>query len=197
MSSWTGNQSIATKRARMQKLADRTLLTNLPTLEEVFSNTEPLEKDIALDIVDKIYFCRFPGAKNGGAAAIRSFLTNDQNAVILKESGTVGAIIESLYRTNIKECVIDEHMENLILSLSILAMGDINVQNRMLANAHTLPILLALCKVTKGEMHEIIFKLIDELSYRNGGMEALIELNVLKLLFSSFLARFSLSENRR
>ena len=44
-------------------LADRTEATNLPTVQEIFARSDELDGDFARDLVDKIYFSTFPGAK--------------------------------------------------------------------------------------------------------------------------------------
>ena len=75
--SWNGNAAIHIKRSRMEMLDRRTQETVLPTVEEIFDNADDLEPEMVIDVVDKIYFSTFPGAKQGGAAALRSFLTND------------------------------------------------------------------------------------------------------------------------
>ena len=119
--SWSGGASISIKRDRMMMLADRTHATNLPTVEEIFARSEDLEADFAKDIVDKIYFSNFPGAKEGGAAAIRGFLTNESNIRVLKGTGVVGAVIEMFHRLDIKKQANSSHGQNLLPTLHILA----------------------------------------------------------------------------
>ena len=168
----------------MMMLADRTEATNLPTVQEIFARSDELDGDFARDLVDKIYFSTFPGAKEGGAAAIRAFLTNDANMRVLKSTGAVGAVIEMFHRIGKGKNANTAHGRNLLPTLHILAIGDDAVQKKMLANTHTLPILLNVIATTKGSTQVMAFEILNEMSYLEGGLDKIIELNVLDLLFS-------------
>ena len=183
--SWASKGSINLKRERLRRVAERTEATTLPTVEEVFARADDLDADFARDIIDKIHFSTFPGAKEGGAAAIRGFLTNESNRQVLKSTGAVGAVIEMLHRIDIAKEADSEHGQNLLPTLHILAMEDVKVQQRLLANHHSLPILLELCRVTSGETQVMAFDIVNALSYLDGCLHKLIELDMLPLLFSA------------
>jgi len=182
--SWGSNGSVQSKRNRLELLARRTEETELPPVEAIFARSNALEKPFALDIIDKVYFSEFPGAKEGGAAAIRGFLTNTKNTQALKDTGTVGALLEMFYRMDISAEYDSPHGQNLIPTLYKLCIGDKNVQGRMLANSRTLPILLELITVTSGEIQLMCFEILNEISSLPGALKALVKLDVLVLLFS-------------
>ena len=91
------------KRKRMNRIVERDEQRKLPTIDDFFASGEVLSEDFASELVDKIIFSRYPGSKQGGAAALRAFLTNGDNMDVLKQSGTIGAILDTLHRMSIKD----------------------------------------------------------------------------------------------
>ena len=194
--SWASKGSVNIKRERLQRLGDRTEATVLPTVEDIFANADELEPEFVIDIVDKIYFSNFPGAKEGGAAALRGFLTNQANVDVLKSTGAVGAVIEMFHRMDISKNFKSAHGQNLLPTLHLLSIGDTKVQRRMLANTHTLPILLQLCRVTAGTTQVMAFEILDAMSYLDGCLDKLIALDVLPFLFSYEMMHRKSTEKR-
>ena len=106
---------------------------------------------------------------------------------VLKQSGTIGAILNMLHSMNIKEESKSNHIENLINSLHILIMNDKSAQNRILANPISVPIVVKLTKYSVGQLQSMAFDILEALSTIELGLKMLMDYGLMKLLFSGAL----------
>jgi hypothetical protein len=170
--SWSGNASINLKMARIEQLGKRTEETILPPIDKVFERMSGLDSDFCKDVIDKIYYSNYPGAKERGASTLRSFTTNKNSVQVMKDSGAVGAVIEMLKNLAIPEDIHSQHATNLITSLHTFAKDDKKVYLSLLTNDEVIPMLLGLCFNSSGNMQELVFDVLESLaSVSSEGLE--------------------------
>lgn len=177
----------STVKERLRSISERTYSTTMPSLGNVATHYGSLDAGLSSDLIDRVYFSKYPKAVQGGASALSAILLNETNVDGVRSSGGLGAVLEMLRRLNIPAESRSEHLRNLVSSLHIILMGDKSAQQRCLSNPHTLDTLLTICKHTPGKVQSQGFELLDALSKCEGGLHSMIEKNVLETLVSQDL----------
>jgi hypothetical protein len=144
-----GTLSIGTVRMRMERLDERTKASILPPIDDLFAATQQ-EPELTKLLIDNMTFSSYPGAKEFSASSLKAFLMNSKNLAEFRHAGSIGALLESIRRTNISEECKGEHVENIVKSLYILIKDDTNCMNRLLAHPFGVKTIIRLCKYTEG-----------------------------------------------
>lgn len=179
-----------TTRLRIDQISDRTSRTILPSIDEAYakSDSQTIDGGLSRTFIDQMTFSDYPGAKNDGAAAMSAFLMNSVNLNELKQSGSLGAVIELLRRTNVEKDPNSVHVENLVQSLHILTVRngveDKTILQRLLTNPHGAYTIVRLCRHTFGKIQSISMDILLALSTIENGMSTLIEHHVMAMLMS-------------
>lgn len=154
-------------------------MTTIKSFDELFSREE-LDGELCKLVVDKMIFSEYPGAKLGGTVALSALFLNSNNFDELKNSGSLGAILELLRRINIEETPKTEQIENLVQCLHVLCLGeDEIVQERLLSNPHGVSTILRLCRFTFGNIQKLAVDMLISLSKLDRGIRELVRQNVI------------------
>lgn len=176
--------SDSTVKERLAKIQKRTTNTHMPHLGDAFRTKEQLVDGLGSDIMDKVYFSKYPNAERDGAAAISAILLNGENVEELRKSGGLGAVLEMLRRLDLKKMTNSEHLSNLIHSLHTLVLGSKSVQLKSLSNPFTVDTLLSICGHCSGLIQSKTFEIIDCLSKCENGLQMINSKGALNTLMA-------------
>lgn len=181
------NCSILTTRLRIERIDDRTKQTKLPKIDEVFSRATLLDGNLSRTMVDKMTFSDYPGARLDGAIALSAFLMNSRNISEVKQSGSLGAVVELLKRCDIEKDPKSDHVVNLIDSLYKLTIDggdDKDCLQRLLTNPYGPLVVLRACKFCSGKLQLIAMNILISVSKLEDSIKILINNNVLNILMT-------------
>jgi hypothetical protein len=179
--------SVLTTRLRIERIDDRTKQTKLPKIDEVFARSTNLDGNLSRIMVDKMTFSDYPGARLDGATALSAFLMNSRNVSEVKQSGSLGAVIELLKRCDIEQNPKSDHVVNLVDSLFKLTIDggeDKDCLQRLLTNPHGPLVVLRACKFCSGKLQLIAMNILISLSKLEDSIKILINNNVLNILMT-------------
>lgn len=179
--SWTAGTPTS-KQKRIATIAYRTNESTIPSIDEVFCKfTKPDDGKLTRAVVDKVYFESFP---SGDASKTLSALCmNNRNIDGMRQSGTLGVVIEMLRHVQLGDNTSMTHIADLVRTINILS-EDIMVQQRLLSNPHAIPNILRLCKFTTGSIQAQLFQIIDRLCHSTSGIDSILEYDIFDLLLS-------------
>jgi hypothetical protein len=177
----------STVKERLRSISERTFATKMPSLGSAASHYGSMDATLSSELIDKVYFSKYPKAVEGSASALSAILLNENNVDEVRNSGGLGAVLEMLRRLNIPAESRSEHLKNLVNSLHVILIGNKAAQQRCLSNPHTLDTLLTICQHTPGRVQSQGFEILDALSKCEGGLHSMIEKNVLDTLVSADL----------
>lgn len=172
------------KKLRIETIQTRTANTFLPKIDDVFRRSSDIKVDLTRTFVDQVTFSDYPNIHSDGAAIIDTFLMNSRNIDTFKNSGTLGAIIEGFRNIDIKKEARSEMVHHLINSLDILTKKDLMIQQKLLMNPHSIPILIDLCLYCEGHLQALGFEILERLSKLSDGIPTLIKYDILNVLLT-------------
>lgn len=125
-------------RSRIEQLRDRTIETSIPPLEKLF---RPIPKDaeteMAREMIEKMMFSSYIGAKTNGTLAMSALLVNSNNLDELKRNGGLGAVIEILRKTDfVKQREETFNLMKCLRTLCLDSSGDKSSQLKLLSHPH-------------------------------------------------------------
>ena len=178
--SWASRGTIISKKKRIATIEKRTLSTEMPPLHVLFSTfVKEGNAKITKDLVDKVYFSNFPSKDASGALSALSM--NVKNIEGLRQSGSLGVVIEMLRRLDFTCPQDDTHITDLVRAVSILT-EDEGAQTRFLSNPHAIHSILQLCLHTHGSVQERIFRVVERMCQQQYGIEVFMDSNILDTL---------------
>lgn len=181
--SWNSKGTIKSQKKRISIIEKRTNETKIPQLDDLFSTYAKSKgsKSLANDLVDKVYFSSFP--PNDASITIATLTMNSQNIESMRQSGTLGVIIEMLRRVDFNLPLDETHISDLIRSISILTENS-DSQSRLLSNKHAVSCILKLCIKTSGQSQEKIFSVLDRLCRNENSIDIFLSHNIFDYLLS-------------
>jgi hypothetical protein len=181
--SWASHGTIKSQRKKISLIEKRTMSTEMPPLDSLFTNPsrQRSSKALTTDLVDQVYFSSFPATD--ASIAISTLSMNSRNIDGIRQSGALGVVIEMLRRVDF-DCPLDDvHITDLIRSISILTQNS-DAQSRLLSNPHAVGCILRLCLKTSGPAQDQIFNVLDRLCRSQGSLEVLLSNQIFHYLLS-------------
>jgi hypothetical protein len=181
--SWAKCGTIKSQKNRIATIQKRTLSTEMPPLHVLFSTfVKEGNAKITKDLVDKVYFENFPSKDASGALSALSM--NVKNIEGLRQSGSLGVVIEMLRRLDFSVPQDETHIADLVRSVSILT-EDVEAQTRFLSNPSAISSILQLCIYTSGTVQEKIFRVVERMCKTEFGIRVFMNANIFDVLLSS------------
>jgi hypothetical protein len=160
----------------------RTEASTMPPLDNLFSTfAKKGNGRITKDVVENVYFSQFPS--KDASMTFSALSMNSRNITGMRESGSLGVVIEMLRRVDYEDCQETTHVADLVRSISILT-EDCITQERFMSNPHGVDSILKLCLNTTGKIQEKIFYVMDSMCRTINGMEIFLQHNVFEVLIS-------------
>lgn len=157
-----------TTRLRIEKLEERTSTTIIPNIERLF-NQDLLDEELCKEMIEKMTFSnvskneyvrfhytsrivmvyQYPGIRLDGTIALSALLLNSNNATGLKSTGSLGAVVELLRKSDIEGK--PTSTKDLVHCLHVLTIkGDKSTQMRLMSHPYGISTVLRLCQYTTG-----------------------------------------------
>jgi hypothetical protein len=180
--SFANQGTVKSRKNRMVCIQKRTEASTMPPLDNLFSTfAKKGNATISKDVVEKVYFAGFPS--KDASMSLSALSMNSRNIPGMRESGSLGVVIEMLRRVDF-DCRTDTtHIADLVRSVSILTEDD-ETQERLMTNPYGVGAILRLCINTTGRVQEKIFNVLDSMCRTDVGMEIFLQHQVFEVLLS-------------
>jgi hypothetical protein len=180
--SFANQGTVKSRKNRMICIQKRTELSEMPPLDNLFSTfAKKGNGNITKDVVEKVYFDNFPS--KDASMSLSALSMNSRNIIGMRESGSLGVVIEMLRRVDFDNTTDTTHIADLVRSISILT-EDKESQERLMSNPYGVESILQLCLNTAGRVQEKIFNVMDSMCRTDKGMEVFLQHNVFEVLLS-------------
>lgn len=154
----------------------------MPPLDSLFSTfARKGNAKISKDVVEQVYFSEFPS--KDASMSLSALSMNSRNITGMRESGSLGVVIEMLRRVDFDGTTDSTHIADLVRSVSILT-EEKETQERLMSNPHGVGAILRLCTNTSGRVQEKIFNVLDSMCRSDLGMEIFLKRQVFDVLLS-------------
>ena len=154
----------------------------MPPLDNLFSTfAKKANPKISQDVVEKVYFAGFPS--KDASMSLSALSMNSRNISGMRESGSLGVVIEMLRRVDFDNRTDQTHIADLVRSVSILT-EDKDTQERLMSNPYGVGAILRLCLNTSGKVQERIFNVLDSMCRTEVGMKMFLQHQVFEILLS-------------
>lgn len=160
----------------------RTEASTIPPLDSLFSTfAKNGNGRITKDVVEKVYFAGFPS--RDASMSLSALSMNSRNIVGMRESGSLGVVVEMLRRVDFDNITDNTHVADLVRSVSILT-EDQETQERLMSNSYGIDAILKLCVNTTGKIQEKIFSVMDNMCRTERGMDIFLQHGIFQVLLS-------------
>ena len=154
----------------------------MPQLDDMFSTfAKKANPTIPKDVVENVYFAGFPS--KDASMSLSALTMNSRNISGMRESGSLGIVIEMLRRVDFDGPMDATHVADLVRSISILT-EDKEMQERLMSNPYGVRAILNICLNTSGKVQERIFHVLDNMCRDEVGMEIFLQNQVFEVLLS-------------
>eukprot|EP01041_Mallomonas_annulata_P008796 gene8796-18200_t len=180
------------RRNRLYDLSRINKNTRIPPISEIFaSHAAPaIDDKLVIELIDAAYFSSSFSTTMDAASALSALTMNPNNIDDMKQSGSLGAVVEMLHQHSFQDKnTSSDHIVNLVNTLHIITQDKQSLR-RLVYHPEGPQCVLRVCMNTSGKLQEITFHILEKLLLLEDGLQILLDNKILDCLIKILVEGF-------